>query len=111
MGNLVCLSRSSWASCLDIEAARHGPIPSILPDAHTSDSSQVFEHRPPHYGDVVAALATAPSDAAIALTVASTSLPSPCRLASQLGSLYESQVSPDASRQTSAFNGRSIPIV
>src|SRR6266404_679703 len=34
-----------------------------------------------------------------------------CRSAIQLGSLYESHVVPDASSQTSAFNGRSIPTV
>jgi len=68
----------------------------------------VAEHRPQHYGDVVAALATAPSAAAMALTVASTSLPSPCRLASQLASLYESQVPPDASCQTSAFKAEAL---
>src|SRR6516165_4459212 len=63
------------------------------------------------HGGVVAALASAFSAALRALTVASTSRPSPCRFASQPGSLYDSHVLPDASCQTNAFNGRSIPIV
>src|SRR6202011_4141383 len=63
------------------------------------------------YGDVVAVLAIAASAAAMAATGVSTSWPTPCGFASQLGSLYESHVLPDASCQTSAFNGRSIPIV
>ena len=62
-------------------------------------------------GTAVAVLATASRAAAMARTAASTSWPSPCRLASQLGSLYESHVLPDRSCQTNAFSGRSIPIV
>src|SRR6516164_5596228 len=45
-----------------------------------------------HYGDAAAAFASASSAAAMALTAASTSWPSPCRFASQPGSLYESHV-------------------
>ena len=64
-----------------------------------------------HYGDAAAAFASASSAAAMALTAASTSWPSPCRFASQSGSLYESHVLPDASCQTSALSGRSMPMV
>src|SRR5262245_36258908 len=66
---------------------------------------------PWRYGPVVADFAVAASAAAIALTAGSVSWPSPCRFASQLGSLYESHVLPDASCQTNAFSGRSIPTV
>src|SRR5262245_210416 len=47
----------------------------------------------------------------MALTAASTSWLTPCRCASHLGSLYDSHVVPAASCHTSAFNGRSMPIV
>jgi hypothetical protein len=53
--------------------------------------------------DPVAVLAIASSAAAMAVTVPSTSWPSACRFASQLGSLYESHVLPDPSCQTNAF--------
>ena len=59
--------------------------------------------------DTVAAFATAASAAVMAFTASSTSRP--CRFASQLGSLYESHVTPEASCQTNAFSGRSMPIV
>ena len=58
----------------------------------------------------VAALATASRAAVIVPTGGLRSPPSPCRSASQAGSLYESQVSPAASCQTSAFSGRSMPM-
>ena len=64
-----------------------------------------------NYGALVAASAIAASIVAIALTFASYSLLSSCRFPSQTGSLYESHVLPDPSCQTSAFSGRSIPIV
>src|SRR5882724_12579186 len=55
-------------------------------------------------------LAIALSAPLILLTTGS-ALATPCRRAIQLSSLYDSHVVPDASSQTSAFNGRSIPTV
>src|SRR5689334_16900873 len=64
-----------------------------------------------NYVDPVASLAIALMPAAIALTAGSRCAPNLWRLASQLGSLYESQVLPVLSCQTNAFSGRSIPII
>src|SRR5258707_12656124 len=72
---------------------------------------EIHRIRADGYGAVVAAFVTLLNAPAIAPSAASASWPRPCRLASQLGSLYESQVAPDASCQTSALSGRSIPIV
>src|SRR2546430_1184788 len=49
--------------------------------------------------------------AAVILLTVGSALGMLCRCTIQLGSLYESHVAPDASSQTSAFNGRSIPTV
>jgi hypothetical protein len=49
--------------------------------------------------------------AAVNLSTTFALTPRPCRCTIQLGSLYESQVLPSASCQTSAFNGRSTPAV
>src|SRR5438132_12768391 len=49
--------------------------------------------------------------ALLILLTTGSALATPCRCAIQLGSLYDSHVVPDASSQTSAFNGKSIPSV
>jgi hypothetical protein len=58
-----------------------------------------------------AIFAIAPRAAASALATASVPCGSPWRFASQLGSLYDSQVTSEASSHTSTFSGKSIPIV
>src|SRR5436305_9744239 len=75
------------------------------------DAGFLFLDRERYYAAFsVIFLAIALSAALILLTTGS-ALATPCRCAIQLGSLYDSHVVPDASSQTSAFNGRSIPTV
>src|SRR5882762_4957115 len=77
---------------------------------HRGDSARsLFRDR--DYRTFAVALRDIASRAVVILLTVGSALEMLCRCTIQLGSLYESHVAPDASSQTSAFKGRSIPTV